>query len=103
MWNHYRGRLLLIPRAHAAVLDPDEYYSDELIGLSVLTDAGMGLGELVDILWTGANEVYVVEGSFGEVLLPAIAEVIQVVDLQAGEMVVKLLPGLIPALDVEEN
>jgi 16S rRNA processing protein RimM len=44
---------------------------------------------------TGANDVYVVKGPRGEVLLPARAEVVRSIDLEAGTMTVALLPGLL--------
>ena len=94
-----RGRDLLVPRSQAIALPEGEYYSDELEGLLVRTTGGEELGVLVDVWWTAANEVYVVEGKWGEILLPAVAEVVQEVDLQNRQMVVKLLPGLAPQLD----
>lgn len=97
--EHLRNRDLIVPRKLAKPLPEGEYYSDELVGLHVITASAQNLGVLVDIWWTGANEVYVVEGPLGEVLLPAIAEVVQDVDLQNRRMVVKLLPGLVPELD----
>ena len=46
---------------------------------------------------TGANDVYIVETVSGaEVLLPAIRDVIREVDLDAGEMVIDPLEGLLP-------
>jgi 16S rRNA processing protein RimM len=83
----------------AQPLEEDEFYTFQLLGLEVETDEGEVLGELVEILDTqGANDVYVVHGLFGEVLLPAIADVIVDVDLEAGRMVVHLLPGLLDAI-----
>lgn len=98
-----RQRYLFIERSQAAPLETDEYYEDELVGLQVRTEAGQVLGVLTEVLWTGANDVYVIQGDWGEVLLPAIAEVVQNVDLQHEQMVVRLLPGLIPALDAESS
>ena len=43
---------------------------------------------------TGANDVYVVKGARGEILLPARVEVIKGIDVEAGIMTVELLPGL---------
>ncbi len=94
-----RDRLLVVPRDQAMTLPEGEYYSDELQGLAVTTTDGDDLGVLVDVWWTNANEVYVVEGPWGEVLVPAIADVVQDVDLQNRRMIVKLLPGLAPQLD----
>ena len=93
--EHLRGKYLFIAREEAMPLEEDEYYEDELIGLQVETMEGEALGELIEIIWTGANEVYIVKGPRGEVLIPAIADVVQEVDLDAGIMRVTLLPGLV--------
>ena len=54
------------------------------------------LGELIDILETGANDVYVIKSDvYGEILIPAIKEVIHEVDLTDKRMQVQLLPGLL--------
>jgi 16S rRNA processing protein RimM len=77
---------------------PDgEYYHHQLLGLRVISDTGQTLGRLVQILSTGANDVYIVRPEAGpDVLLPATDEVVQRVDLEQGEILVHLLPGLIP-------
>jgi len=71
-----------------------EFFAREVIGLKVRTIAGEELGEVVEILVTGANDVYVVKGDRGEILLPARVEVIKGIDVEAGTMTVELLPGL---------
>lgn len=78
----------------ALPLDEDEYYSHQIEGLTVVTSEGETLGRVTEILSTGANDVYVVQSSEGEILLPAIKQVILRVDPDAGIMVVKLLDGL---------
>jgi 16S rRNA processing protein RimM len=71
-----------------------EFFAREVIGLKVRTIDGEELGEVVEILVTGANDVYVVKGDRGEILLPARVEVIKGIDVEAGIMTVELLPGL---------
>jgi len=93
--EHLRGKYLFIAREEAMALEEDEYYEDEIVGLQVETMEGEVLGELMEIMWTGANEVYIVQGPRGEVLIPAISQVVQEVDLEAGVMRVTLLPGLV--------
>ena len=75
-------------------LEADEYLADQIIGLKVITLAGEVLGTVVEILTTGANDVYVVQGERGEVLLPARSEVVRSIDLSTATMTVELLPGL---------
>ena len=84
-----RGRLVRIDRAAAPELPEGEYYHYELIGLDVVDTEGRPLGRLAEIIETGANDVYVVIGPEGELLFPAIEEVVLEVDPAAGRMVVK--------------
>ena len=90
-----RGLLVQVPIEETMPLPEGEYYVHDLIGLDVLTTEGEVLGRVDDILFTGANEVYVVVGPRGQILLPAIADVVERVDLSAGQIVVKLMDGLV--------
>lgn len=90
----YRDQLVQIEAETAAPLPPGLYYHHQLIGLAVYTEEGEHLGELVEILETGANDVYVVRGTKGELLLPVIADVIRAVDLLAHRLTVHLIDGL---------
>lgn len=90
-----RDQLVQIPVEDAVPLRPGEYYEHQIIGLNVATTEGEPLGQVVEVLATGANDVYVVLGPRGQVLLPARAEVIRSIDLEAGTMTVTLLPGLV--------
>ncbi len=89
-----RGRYLLIPESEAMPLGEHENYAHDLIGLQVETTAGEVLGELTEILFTRANDVYVVKGPSGEVLVPALRDVVLEVSLPARKMVVALPAGL---------
>jgi len=90
-----RGKSLMIPRDVLEPLPSGSYYHVQLIGLLVRTTAGETLGKLTRIMATGANDVYVVSGEGGEVLLPATEEVVRKVDLEAGIMEIEPLPGLL--------
>lgn len=71
-------------------LPEGSYYVHQVIGLAVVDEQGQPLGELIEVLHTGANDVYVVRNAEGkELLLPAIDEVILDVDLAAGQMRVR--------------
>ncbi|MEJ2717240.1 MAG: ribosome maturation factor RimM [Deltaproteobacteria bacterium] len=74
----------------------DEYYWHELIGMSVYTLEGRSLGELTQIIETGAHDVLQVEGAYGEILLPMIDEVVVEVDIETNKMIVDPLDGLVP-------
>ena len=92
----YKGKELWVTRENAVPLEEDEYYIADLIGLKVVSDEGDELGELTDVLQTGANDVYCVRMKNGkEALFPAIAECVQNVDLEKGIMVVHVMEGLL--------
>lgn len=85
-----RGTVVRIDRSQAAPLGEDEYYHFEILGLRVVDETGNGLGTVVEILETGANDVYVVQRPDGsELLLPAIRSVILEVDLERQRLVVR--------------
>ncbi|MEW4413725.1 ribosome maturation factor RimM [Clostridium sp. AN503] len=92
----YRGKDLLILRDQAVKLGPDENFIVDLIGLRVVTDEGEEFGVLKDVLQTGANDVYVIDGKDGkEYLFPAIKQCILKVDLEAQEIIVHIMDGLL--------
>jgi 16S rRNA processing protein RimM len=89
------GRELLIVRSAAPTLPEGTYYHADLIGLQVVTEDGRELGRIVEILETGANDVYVVHGAGSEWLVPATKEVVRKVDLARKMMLIHLLEGMI--------
>lgn len=91
-----RGQWLQVPEEEGIPLQEGEYYLYQLEGLLVYSEAGDRLGELVGVIETKANNVFVVQGSRGEILLPDIDDVIKEIDFENGRMTVHLLPGLLP-------
>ncbi|MDW8071184.1 MAG: ribosome maturation factor RimM [Anaerolineae bacterium] len=89
-----RDLFIQIPIEEAKPLPEGSYYAHELIGLHVITTQGEALGRIRDVLFTAANDVYVVQTARGELLLPAIRDVIKEIDLAARRIRVELLPGL---------
>lgn len=94
--QNYRGAMLMVEEKDVYPLPEGVYYHFQLRGLDVYDSWHGYLGKLTDILETGANDVYLVKSpKYGEVLIPAIGEVINSIDLDQGEMKVTLLPGLL--------
>ncbi|MBN1260616.1 MAG: 16S rRNA processing protein RimM [Anaerolineae bacterium] len=92
-----RGQLVQIAMADAMPLEEGEYYHFQIEGIQVVTTEGEVLGEIVEVLSTpGVNDVYIVHGLLGEVLIPAIHDVVQDLNFDTGIMVIKPLPGLLP-------
>lgn len=92
----YKGGELYVARENAQKLGKDEYFIADLLGVSVVDENGEKLGVLKDVIETGANDVYVVEReNKKDLLLPAIKQCIRKVDVEAGEMEVHLMEGLL--------
>jgi len=90
-----RGQLVQIPIDQAVQLEDEEYYEHQIVDLEVWTGDGEYLGKVVEVLYTGANEVYVVQTEHAsEVLIPAIDSVVRSIDVDAGRIVVDLMEGL---------
>jgi len=89
-----RGRLM-IPRSERPKLTNGRYYYDQIEGLNVFTTAGKYLGAIDRILETGANDVYVIRDGSREILIPALKNVIRLIDLEETKMYVEPLPGLL--------
>jgi 16S rRNA processing protein RimM len=92
----FRGLELQLRFDMVEPLPDGEYYYWQILGLQVKSVDGTDLGEVVQILETGANDVYVIRGQDGkELLLPAIPQVIKRVNLDEGELEIELIPGLL--------
>lgn len=92
----YKGKDLLVTREQAVKLAPNENFIVDLIGLKVVTDQGEEFGTLKDVLQTGANDVYIIDGKDGkEYLFPAIPQCILDVNLEDGVVTVHIMDGLL--------
>jgi 16S rRNA processing protein RimM len=90
-----RGMLVQVPLSEAVPLEEGEYYHFQLIGMDVETETGEWLGRVADVVEAGAHDVYVVRGPRGEILLPAVEDVILELNTETQKMVVHLLPGML--------
>ena len=88
------GGRIIVPREQWEKLPEGEYYWEELLGLTVLTEEGRFLGRITSVFPTGSNDVYVCSEGEREIMLPATHEVIRNVDVAGGIMMVRLLEGL---------
>ncbi len=91
----FKGKDILVDRAHAVKCRENEFFIVDLIGLTVESDEGENLGTLTDVLQTGANDVFVVTASSGsEILIPYIEQCVSEIHPETGKIMVHLLPGL---------
>jgi 16S rRNA processing protein RimM len=90
-----RGTVFSIRVDDLPPLPAGVYYLHQIEGLEVVTEQGERLGRVKEILKTGANDVYVVQGDKGEILLPAIPQVVREVRLEEGKIIVRMMEGLV--------
>ena len=69
--------------------------ASDLIGFDVVTDTGNSLGELKDVMWLPANDVYVVFNGEKELLIPIVNEIVLSVDYDKKEILIANVDGLI--------
>jgi 16S rRNA processing protein RimM len=92
-----RGAEVEVPTHEAVSLPKGQFYWHQVIGLQVEDiTSHEHLGEVTDIIETGANDVYIVRGQKGEILVPAIKDVVKQIDPEAGRMLIEPLPGMLP-------
>jgi 16S rRNA processing protein RimM len=94
--GRFRNQTISISSSDLYNLPPGKYYFHQLQGLEAMDEDGNLLGTVIEILETGANDVYVVKDITGrELLLPATPEVVKSVNLENKTMVVHVIPGLL--------
>jgi len=90
------GATLSVAAADLPPLPEGRYYHHQVVGLAVVAADGRSLGRLAAIRQTGANDVYVVAlADGGEALIPAIRDAVAAIDVAAGQLRLRDLPGLL--------
>ncbi len=78
---------VLIARRAFESLPEGEYYWFEIEGLAVYAQDGEYLGVVEEIIYTGSNDVYVVQDADArELMVPALSEAVSSIDVAQGEM-----------------
>lgn len=91
----YKGKGLFVTRENAVLLEENEYFIADLIGLKAVSDEGEDLGRVIDVLQTGANDIYVIhKKGEDDILVPAIKDCIKKVDFDENVITIHLLDGL---------
>ncbi|PJF28879.1 MAG: 16S rRNA processing protein RimM [Phototrophicales bacterium] len=99
-----RDLFVMVKTEDAVPLADDEIYLYQLIGMMVKTDTDDILGTVTDVLETGANDVYIVQSDqYGEILIPAIPDVILKTDADTNIITVKLPEGLLGEITDEDQ
>lgn len=72
-----------------------EYSHVQIIGLRVITTRGELIGTINDIITGQSNDNYVVRGDKGEILIPAIEDVVRSINLDEGHVTIEAIDGLL--------
>jgi 16S rRNA processing protein RimM len=88
------GTYLFVPADSSPELPEGEFWPHQILGAEVRTESGRSLGTIAEIVRTQANDVWVAKGEDGEALIPALRDLVVSVDLSAGQVVVREVPGL---------
>ena len=80
-----RNRYLCVSRENAVKLPNGTYFIADLIGCDTYDSDGKAYGKVTDVLETGANDVYEIDG--GKLLVPALKRVLREVDVERGRIV----------------
>ncbi|MGH2557385.1 MAG: ribosome maturation factor RimM [Actinomycetota bacterium] len=89
-----RGRYLFVPSSSAPPLPEGKYWAHDLIGCEVRTEEGRLLGTVGEVIHGPANDVWVARSQEGELLIPALKDVVNQVDTAGRRIVVREVPGL---------
>ncbi len=76
---------LCVRRENAGKLKKDAYFVADLIGCETFDTNGKAYGKVTDVLETGANDVYEIDG--GKLLVPALKKVLSEVDVEHARIV----------------
>ena len=91
------GWLIGIAATDSPPLPEGSFYVSELVGREVRTEDGRLLGTLTGVSPTGSNDVYTISGPDGELLFPALKDLVMECPRGGNTMKVRLLPGLLEA------
>ena len=89
------GATLSIEEKALDALQPGEYYQYQAIGLEVFDLNGHSLGVITRTWSTPGGELYVVQGTTKEHLIPAVKDIVEKVDFASGKMIINPPEGLL--------
>ena len=90
-----RDKNIYIDKAQLPALPEGVYYIKDLIGFDVVSDEGVHIGTLEDILKNTAQPLYKVKTEKGSVYIPGVDEYILNTDIASRTITVKLIEGLL--------
>ena len=90
-----QGQPVEIHHSQLQPLPEGQYYHFQLIGLEVWTTQGELIGKITEILSKTSNDIYIINGARGEILVPAIEDVVKLIDTDKGYLIIEAIKGLL--------
>lgn len=95
------GSELFIDAGNIDVELPEKNLPFQVIGAAVRTTEGKRLGEVTDVFFSPAHDVYEVKGTNGMFMVPAVPEFVVSIDADKREITIRTIPGLVDEEDEE--
>ena len=86
------GKTIFVEVSHD---DKIIFIGKELLGFHILTDTGLSVGILSDVVWLPSNDAYLIDDGEREVLIPVIPELVQAVNYDKKEIIITPMDGLL--------
>lgn len=94
--EQYRDSILKVSVEYLQPLPEGEYYHFEIIGCHVESTEGEAIGEITQVVLTGANDVWEVQDAKGKMhYIPYIDDVVKSVDIEQKKVVIEVMEGLL--------
>jgi 16S rRNA processing protein RimM len=90
-----KSRYILIPDDQAERGGKDTYFLHELMGMEVVTEEGVKVGTIEDIVRMPAGDTWLIKDGEKEILIPGVKEFIRSVDMGARKAVIHVIEGLL--------
>jgi 16S rRNA processing protein RimM len=76
-------------------LEVGEFYYYQVIGLTVRTTAGVDVGKISQVFFSGGHDIWVVHHGKKEYLIPVTEEIVRLIDIPNGQVIIEPLEGLL--------
>jgi len=93
------GHFLFVEETARKRLAPGEFFVDDIIGMSVCDPRKNVLGIVKDVVRYPAQDVYIVKAGIGEVMVPAVRDIVRHVDAKNRTIIIDPPEGLFEGLE----
>lgn len=92
----FKGSELKVHEKYLEDLSDDDFYYHEIVGCTVFDEEGNEIGDITEILETGANDVWAIKGVNGKFhYIPVILDVVKEVDVEEKRITIELMDGML--------